>query len=300
MRLRHLGYACINTDLGTKSRTVRLANLRTESVIPVVVQNLQDVLAALRWNVERDLRFFRVSSDLIPFGPLPEFPFDWAEAYDWLFREIRRTVKSEGMRITAHPGQYTVLNSPKPGVVEEALRELDHQAQLLSLIDPNGTLTLHVGGAYGDKPAAVARFAENFARLSPRAQDMLILENDDTTYTLDDVLPLCESLGIPLVFDYFHHQCHYVGDSPDTELIEKLERVVATWNGRVPKFHLSSARPEGPRKAHADYVRPEDLEEFVQVMEAVGGDEPYDIMLEAKEKERAVLALTDVVEAETV
>ena len=291
MRLRHLGYACINLTLGTKSRTLRLANLRTEKLIPVITQNLQSILDMVRWNADHGIHFLRISSDLVPFATKPAFPFDWAEAYDWLFREIRRTVKAEKMRVTAHPGQYTVLNSPKPGVADEAIRELEHQAKLLSLIDPNGTLTLHVGGAYGDKPAALARFADNFARLSPLAQGMLILENDDTTYSLDEVLPLCETLGVPLVFDYFHHQCLHAGDDYRAGLVEKLERVVATWSGRVPKFHLSSAREDGPRTAHADYVHRDDLDEFVAVMDAVGGDAPYDIMLEAKEKERAVLDL---------
>ena len=301
MRLRHLGYACINLSLGTKSRTVRLANVRTEKLIPVITQNLQAIRDMVRWNAEHDIHFLRISSDVVPFATKPEFPFDWAEAFDWLFRDIRRAVKAEGMRVTAHPGQYTVINSPKAHVVEESIRELDHQAKLLGLIEPKrGTLTLHVGGAYGDKASAVDRFADNFERLSEPAQRMLILENDDTTYHLDDVLPLCERLGIPLVFDYFHHLCHHTGDDPHDELTEKLERVVATWGRRVPKFHLSSGRPDGPPTAHADYVRPEDLDAFVEAMDAVGGDEPYDIMIEAKAKERSVIALQDYLRDGTV
>ena len=301
MRLRHLGYACINLTLGTKSRTVRLANLRTEKLIPVITQNLQSILEMLQWNAAHDIHFFRVSSDVIPFATKDAFPFDWAEAYDWLFRDIRRVVKGEGIRVSSHPGQYTVINSPKARVVEESLAELEHQAEFLSLIDPkHGTLTLHVGGAYGDKAAAVERFAENFDRLSEQAQRMLILENDDTTYSLDDVLPLCERLSIPLVFDYFHHLCLHTGDDPHDGLVEKLDRVVATWDGRVPKFHLSSERPDGPPTAHADYVRPEDLDAFVALMDEVGGDGPYDIMLEAKAKERATLALVDYLRDGTV
>ena len=300
MRLRHLGYACINLTLGTKSRTVRLANLRTEKLIPVVTQNLRSILDMVRWNAEHGIHFLRISSDVVPFATKPEFPFDWAEAYDWLFRDIRREVKASQMRVTAHPGQYTVLNSPKPGVVEESVRELDHQARLLKRIDPKGTLTLHVGGAYGDKPAAVERFAQGVERISDDARRMLILENDDTTYSLDDVLPLCERLGLPLVFDYFHHLCLHEGDDPRAGLEDKLERVVATWGRRVPKLHLSSARPDGPPTAHADYVRPEDLGELMEVMAGVGGDGEYDIMLEAKEKERTVLALQAYLRDRTV
>ncbi len=293
MKLRHLGYACINRTLGTKSRTFRLDNLRTEKVIPVVSQNLDNVLRMLRWNLEQGLPFFRITSDLIPFATHPDFPFDWREAFAWKFKEIRLLVKAEDLRVTSHPGQYTVLNSDKERVVEESIRELEHQAEVLRLIDPyTGTMTLHLGGAYGDKPSAKARFKENFARLSDEAKGRLILENDDTTYHLDDVLEVCEALEVPLVFDFFHHKCLHTGEGYRDGLVEKLERAMKLWGRKVPKLHLSSPRPgDGSPTAHADYVRPEDLDELVAVMESVGGDGPYDLMLEAKEKERAALEL---------
>ena len=289
MRLRHLGYACINTALGTKSRTVRLANLRTEAVIPVVVQNLDDVLAALRWNVAHDLRFFRVSSDLIPFGPLPEFPFDWAEAFDWQFREIRRLVKAEGLRVTSHPGQYTVLNSPRPDVVQNSIDELDFQAQILKRMDPTGTMTLHVGGAYGDKPAALDRFVQALDRLSDDARARLAIENDDTTYTLAETVELAERTGLPVIVDLFHHILNPSGASADEGLLDLLGRAMATWGRRAPKLHLSSHKP-GTRTGHADYLDMDDVDRLVDLMDQVGdADAPYDLMLEAKKKEQAVL-----------
>ena len=298
MRLRHLGYACINTTLGTKSRTVRLANLRTETVIPVVVQNLADVLAALRWNVDHDIRFFRVSSDLIPFGPLDAFPFDWAEAFDWQFREIRRFVKAEGLRVTSHPGQYTVLNSPREKVVQDSVDELDFQAQVLKRMDPKGTMTLHVGGAYGDKEAALDRFAQNLDRLSDDARARLAIENDDTTYTLAETVALAERTGLPVIVDLFHHILNPGGEVDgegrpvqtwDHGLVDLLDRAMATWGKRVPKLHLSSHKP-GTRTGHADYLAMPDVDQLIELMDGVGDPEaPYDLMLEAKKKERAVL-----------
>ena len=290
MRLRHLGYACINQTLGTKSRTVRLANLRTEAVIPVVTQNLEDVLAALRWNVARDLRFFRVSSDLIPFGPLPEFPFDWAEAFDWLFRDIRRLVKAEGLRVTSHPGQYTVLNSPRPDVVDNSVAELDFQAEVLKRMDPyTGTMTLHVGGAYGDKPAAMDRFAQNLDRLGDEARSRLAIENDDTTYTLAETVGLAERTGLPVIVDLFHHKLNPSGETWDDGVVELMERAVATWGRKVPKLHLSSHKP-GTRTGHADFLDMDDVDALVELMASVGDpDAPYDLMLEAKSKEAALL-----------
>ncbi len=304
MRLRHLGYACLNTTLGTKSRTVRLANLRTEAVIPVITQNLEDVRDALRWNVEHDLRFFRISSDLIPFGPLPEFPFDWAEAFDWLFRDIRRLVKAEGVRVTSHPGQYTVLNSPREEVVENSVAELDFQAQVLKLMGGD-TMTLHVGGAYGDKAAAMDRFAQNLDRLGDEARGRLAIENDDTTYTLEETVGLAERTGLPVIVDLFHHKlnpgtgtatANPSGETWDAGLGELMERAVATWGTRAPKLHLSSHKP-GTRTGHADYLSMDDVDELVEVMAGVGGaDAPYDLMLEAKQKEIALLEVRHYLE----
>ena len=289
MRLRHLGYACQNVTLGTRARTVRLANLRTETAIPVVVQNLDDVLRSLRWNVERGIRFFRVSSDLIPFGPLPAFPYDWAEAHDWQFREIRRLVKAEKLRVTSHPGQYTVLNSPRPEVVDASVDELEFQARLLGLMDPkSSTMTLHVGGAYGDKTAAMERFEQNVGRLSDAARGRLIIENDDTTYTLEETVGLAERAGLPVVVDLFHHRLN-PGETTDEALPELMDRAVATWGRRVPKLHLSSHKP-GTRTGHADFLAPDDVQALLDLMARVGDpDAPFDLMLEAKQKECALL-----------
>lgn len=295
MRLRHLGYACQNLTLGTTSRTVRLANLRTETVIPVVTQNLQDVLAALRWNAAHGIRLFRISSDLIPFGPLDAFPFDWAEAFDWLFRDIRRTVKAEKMRVTSHPGQYTVLNSPREEVVQASVDELEHQARVLMRMDPAGTMTLHVGGAYGDKPAAMERFEQNLARLSDDARSRLVIENDDTTYTLAETVGLAERTGLGVVVDLFHHRLNPSGATEADGLTELLERAMATWGKRVPKLHLSSHKP-GTRTGHADFLDMDDVQALLDAMAPVGtADAPFDLMLEAKQKECAALEVAHYV-----
>ena len=97
------------------------------------------------------------------------------------------------------------------------------------------------------------------------------------------------------MFDYFHHRCHHAGTNVDDGLLDALARVVATWGARVPKFHLSSRRP-GTATSHADLIEPDDFRTFVDVMEQVDGG-VYDLMLEAKKKEQAVLALADVVDA---
>ena len=293
MYLRHLGYACQNLTLGrTTGKTFRLASLSPERVAETVAANLDALGAILRWNVEHGIRFFRVSSDAVPFASHRAFAFDYLTHFRDEFAALRAYAQEHDVRLSMHPGQFTVLSSPRPEVVEAALAELEYQAAFLHALDPDdGTLTLHVGGAYGDKASALERFAQNFARLSDRAKGMLILENDDKVYAATEVLPLCEALGVPMVFDAFHHKVHHTAAGPEVGLHHLLERVVATWNGKPPKFHLSSPREGGPKTAHADEVTPEDLDAFTGLMDTVGGDGPYDVMLEAKRKDCAVLPL---------
>ncbi len=296
MHLRHLGYACINRSLEkTTGRTFRLANLSADRVREIGGANLDALYDILRWNVSRDIRFFRVSSGVIPFASHDAFDLDWETMFSAKLKRIRAYVEQEALRLTLHPGQYTVLTSPNEDVVGRAIAELDYQADFLQAVDPwQGTMTLHIGGAYGDREAAKDRFADAFERLSPSSKQRLALENDDTTYGTDEVLAFCQRIGVPMIFDYFHHLIFPGSDNEG--LAEKIEAIAETWSGRpphgrVPKFHLSSARPDGRRTAHADLLEEADLNRFLALMTDVPGDAPYDVMVEAKEKELAILPL---------
>ena len=296
MHVRHLGYACLNRTLATTSRTLRLASLRTETVLEPAIENLDSLLATLRWNAERGIRFFRVSSGLIPFASHAAFPFDWREAFDWKLSAVRRLAKAEGMRLTMHPGQYTVLNSPRASVVEASVAELEYHAEVLRRIDPaQGTMTLHIGGAYGNKQAAMDRFEQNLDRLSEEARVRLAIENDDRTFTLAETVALAERTGLPVIVDLFHHRCNPSGETWDDGLPSLLARAVGTWGERVPKLHLSSQKP-GTATGHADYLDMDDVELLLDLMAGIDGDAPFDLMLEAKHKECALLEVRHYLE----
>ena len=292
MKLRYLGYPCTNVTLNlTTGRTLRLANLKEPRLSEVVRENLSTLLYALRWNVERDIYFFRIASSVIPLASHEAFPTDWQAAFADELAQIRAFVQEHNLRLSMHPGQYTILNAQRLEVVAAAVRELEYHAAFLAATDPrSGTITLHVGGAYGDKAAALARFAANFPRLSPEAQQRLTLENDDRTFTAGEVLGLCETLDIPMVFDFLHHKLNPTYETWNAELVPLLERVVKTWGSRVPKLHLSS--PRDFTTAHADFVEVGDFAQAVDAL-AFGGDAPYDLMLEAKMKDVAVLRLLE-------
>lgn len=293
MKLRYLGYPCTNVTLGlTTGRTLRLANLKEPRLSEVVRENLSTLLHTLRWNVERGIHFFRIASSVIPLASHEAFPLDWRAQFAAELAEIRTFVEANELRLSTHPGQYTILNAQRPEVVTAAVRELEYHAAFLAATDPqSGTMTLHVGGAYGDKRAALGRFEENFARLSEEAQRRLTVENDDRTFTAGEALELCETLSIPMIFDFLHHKLNPTFATWDAQLVPLLERVIKTWSVRVPKLHLSS--PRDFSTAHADFVEMADFMQAIDALAQFGGDAPFDLMLEAKMKDVALLRLLE-------
>ncbi|MFP4600515.1 MAG: UV DNA damage repair endonuclease UvsE [Persicimonas sp.] len=292
MRLRHLGYACINCSLDlTTGRSLRLDNLADAYVSEIIEANLEALGRILAWNVEHGLKFFRISSSVIPFASHPDFPIDWRARFADQLDAIRDFGRAHGLRLSMHPGQYTVLNSNRPDVVDRAIAELDYHARFLEAVTPaGGDIVLHVGGAYGDKASAVDRFAQNFARLSEAARDQLVIENDDTVYTLDEVLDLSRRVARPVVFDIFHHRCNHPGEHWRDGLVQKLEAVNLSWPDRPPKLHISTARHLG-KTTHADFITPDDATTLLDLMAQVDTDRPFDLMVEAKKKDLAALAL---------
>lgn len=290
MKQRNLAYAGQNLTLDrTTGRTLRLANLDAERVRGVITANLDSLQIILEWNLAHGIRFFRMGSSIIPFASHPAFPIDWQAEFQVRLATIRKYVQTHGLRLSMHPGQYTVLNSTDEQIVRRAVQELEYHARFLQAVAPeNGTMTLHVGGAYGDKGAALERFRANAERLSPTARARLTIENDDKLFNIFEVLELCEELNVPAVFDFFHHKCNPVGGDWQEGLLGMLERVVCIWRGKVPKFHLSSPKEAG-KSAHADYVTEGDLEEVKTIMGGVDGEEAFDLVLEAKMKDKAVL-----------
>jgi UV DNA damage endonuclease len=291
MRLRSLGYVGQNLTLGlTTGRTLRLANLANEErLVEVIAANLANLEAILAWNVAHGIRFFRIASSFVPFASHPDFRLDWRERFAAPLERVAAFAAEHDVRLSMHPGQYTVLSALREQVVENAVAELEYHAQVLDAVAGEaGTITLHVGGAYGDPEAAKERAVVAARRLSDRVLARLTFEHDDTVFDLDDALDVADALGVPTVFDIHHHRCRHRRASWLEDLPVLLERAIASWGERVPKVHVSSARGPG-EKAHADHVEDVDLDLIVAVLAGVGGDRSVDVMLEAKAKEAAVL-----------
>jgi UV DNA damage endonuclease len=275
-------------------------------------------LDAILDRLERErIAMYRLTSDFVPYGTHPDMPRfhrQLEECEDELRRAGAR-LRELDVRISTHPGQYVVLNSARDDVQEAAIRDLELQAALLDALDADddAVVVLHVGGAAGGTAAGVDRFLVGFERLSDRARTRLAIENDDRTYALVDVLGLAERTGLRVVWDILHHHCHDPAGIPDREA---LRLALATWDARgTPKVHYSSPKTaveerkvrKGRRverrvvlpqlRAHADMVDPIAFESFVR--ETAAGLE-FDVMLEAKAKDLALLRLRDQLAARGV
>ncbi len=271
------------------------------------VEAMHGVLGYLE---RHDIRMYRMTASLAPYAThpdMPQFHRQVAETADEL-AALGERARELDIRLSSHPGQYIVLNSEDPSVRDGAIRDLELQAELFDAmgLGPEAVVVLHVGGAAGGFGAAMDRFMAGFERLSERARERLVIENDDRTFGLSHVLELHERTGLKVVWDILHHHCNDPDGIPDREA---LERALATWpDGVAPKIHFSSPktameekrRRSGRRverswvlpqlRAHADVIDPIAFEHFLRDT-ASGLD--FDVMLEAKAKDLALLRLRD-------
>lgn len=304
--MSNLGYACINTVLNTLPKSRRVTTNRSmvkrtfkAKGLPyaseIALQNCRDLLTILKWNESRDIKFFRLSSDLFPWASeyslhdLPHYG-EICEALD----EAGEFAGWNGHRITTHPGPFNVLGSPKESVVEKTIKELETHSEVFDLMGleatPYAKINIHIGGTYGGDFAGTAeRWCRNFLRLSPNCQNRLTVENDDrasmwsTKHLYNYIYKV---VRVPIVHD-IHHHTFCTGGLTDEEA---MNLAASTWNGIKPVIHYSQDRsieqndPKIQSKAHSDsYWTP---------VSTHGLD--VDVMLECKHKEQGLFKMREL------
>lgn len=272
---------------------------------PHLSRSLELLDAAFDYLDRHDLRVYRLASATIPYGTHPDLPeLDYRRQIDACEDELAALgakARAYGLRLSTHPGQYTVVNAPDPELTRKSLLDLEQNALLLDALGQGdeGTVVVHVGGVYEDKASALDRWARAYESLSEPARARVSVENDERLFHLGDVLELHRRTGARVVFDWHHHRCN---PAPELEHpAAALAAAYATWPAGVrPKVHLSSTRTELRRvgrgrdvrlkppllEQHADFVSPWDAAELLA---AAPG--PMDVMLEAKAKDLALLWL---------
>lgn len=295
----NLGYACINMTLSQKkigsNRTCRRQTFQQKGlryISELALLNVQDLERIVHWNTQNGINVFRMSSEIMP----------WWDHYEWEqlpdYARIAATLKRIGdfatannQRLSFHPGPFTLLASSNASVIDKSIAALECHSRFMDLLGVSATpfnkINIHVGGAYGNKTTALDNWCRNFERLSDNCRSRMTIENDDKD-SMYGPMELYESIhkriGIPIVFDYHHFPFR---DNGLTEA-EALELCLSTWpDGVRPITHYSESKAlhENNSKlkpqAHSDYVDgPIRMHGF-----------DFDIMIEAKAKELAVLKL---------
>ncbi|MBN1532381.1 MAG: UV DNA damage repair endonuclease UvsE [Spirochaetes bacterium] len=276
-----IGYPCINRGIGCSSgRTFRLRSYSEARMETTVEANLSCLAAILRYNAAHSLRFFRITSDLVPFASHPVCRYPWQRRFGEVFREIGRFIQREGIRISMHPDQFTLINTPDREVLRRSLAELEYHAQVLDLmgLDATARIQIHVGGVYGDRSAAMERFTARYGRLDGAVRRRLVIENDDRLYSLGHCMELYSRCGVPVLFDWFHHRIN--GGEPPGRALAKAASTWKSGNG-IPMCDYSSQKPGARAGTHAESIDREDFRAFLDMSR--GHD--FDLMLEIKDKE---------------
>ena len=294
----NLGYACINMTLSeSKPKITTNRSMVKKTFLERGLSyagelgelNAADLIHILKWNVKNNIKLFRLSSEFFPWAS--EYNFEELPQYNrikTLLKDAGSYAQSVGMRINSHPGPFNVLTSPNEKVVQNTIIDLELHGKIFDLMglekSPYNNINIHCNGVYGDKKSAMDRFILNFQRLSPSVQTRLTIENDDkaSMYSVKDLMYIHEKTGIPIVFDYHHHQFCTGGLTEE----EALKLAVSTWpKGITPEVHYSESKALHEENAK---LKPQAHSDYIKLLPNTY-ELDLDIMVEAKAKELAIL-----------
>ena len=287
------GLCCIFREAPIRFRRATAAYLsrlspdeRKRHLSDVCLHNANSLREALQFCRHNGIHAFRINSQILPLKTHPQIGYAMSAlprstAIVDTLKQCGTYCRQHNLRTSFHPDQFIVLSSPNPDVVRRSIADLKYQAQVAEWVNAD-VINVHAGGAYGNKNETLQRLAKRIRNLPRNIRRRLTLENDDRLYTPQDLLPLCEELRIPFVYDLHHHRC-----LPDGRNVkDTTEQALKTWN-REPLFHISSpldSKGNGNSRNHHDYINPEDFPECWLNLNIT-------VEVEAKAKELAVLKL---------
>jgi len=288
-----LGYPCVNIELRNKDivtdRTIRLATASNFQLLTDVANsNLDALLKILEWNERHDMKFYRISSNLFPHITNPKLRKRLKlSMFKDKITNIGNFINKHKHRVTFHPNPFLSM-----GGDEDVMEELRFHTDLINMmnLDSNSVMIIHGGGVYKNKDKTIRKWVKKFNSLPLDIKSRIALENDEFSYSLDDVIYISNSVDsfkvdgksvkIPIVLDFFHYKCYKEYQTPLDTIIEV---VIKTWKHRRVKMHLSEQRLNSKLGAHSDYVKV-----IPSIVFRVGD---LDLMIEAKQKEQSVLLL---------
>ena len=251
-------------EYNTRSTTVRWLNNQTREVAEqrlwdLMVHNIESSRKLIKrvGGLDEHLRMVRLSSDLLPVYTQHEWSYFWRRsdvvAYaERAFGEVGELARNLGVRLSFHPGQFTVLASANPGIVERSIEEFEYHNDMIRWMGYGKTFqdfkcNVHISGKQG--PQGII---DVLPKLSPEARNTLTIENDEISWGLDASLELADHCA--LVLDIHHHfiktgEYIHVGD-------DRFSRVIDSWRGVRPVIHYSVSR-EDILTEHDVHIKPD-------------------------------------------
>lgn len=278
-----IGYACktigvLNADM----KSCTLKNASNEKIIELTKHNLSVLNNIIDYNINNNIMLFRISSDLVPFGSSEINMVKWWEIFAHELTSIGDKIKLSKMRVSVHPGQYTVLNSNNNDVVKRAISDLNYHTRILDSMELNSQhkMVLHIGGAYDNKKLAIERFIDNYSMLDEKIKNRLVIENDDKIYNISEVLDIGTKLKIPVIFDNLHNKINPSEQGKNERYwIEQCKNTWEKFDGHQ-KIHYSQQDESKKTGSHSGFISINEFMTFYNMLER----EDIDIMLEVKDK----------------
>lgn len=292
--MNRIGYASITEAvLGLNYRLCTLKTLNEDNIRNIITHNLEVLDGVVDYNTENNILLFRISSDIIPFASHEDFPIDYKAEFQEKLLLIGNKIIKNGLRFSMHPGQYTVLNSFNEEVVKRAVQDLEYQTSILDLmgLDSTHKLILHIGGAYGDKASAADNFCNNYMLLADNIKARLIIENDDKSFNINDVLEISKRIKAPVIYDNLHNAINsFDSEKSDYHWLSEASKTWAKKDG-TPKMHFSIQDPLKRTGSHSETIY---ISKFNQFYSSIK-DLKVDIMLEVKDKNISAIKCINLV-----
>ena len=293
-----LGLVCITVSKEVRFRTITRTRYlqfgekeRKTALQSIYTDNLQRLNSALTFCHKHSIKLYRMTSNLFPLCDIEDgIGKNLLEEMSADLAKIGQRAAKLGIRMVLHPDQFVVLSSEKPQVVENSINILQTHARILDMLGlPRSSWALM--NIHGGKSGRSKELVEVISQLPENIKSRLTLENDENAYSSSELLEVCHSAGIPLVFDAHHHICHEKLDSYDDESVaEMFYAVRETWdNADWQLVHISNGKDAFNDRKHSDLIT--DMPEVYR-------QAPW-IEVEAKSKEEAIAHLRDWWEGET-
>lgn len=290
-----IGYACKHQTIQPKNKIITFKKFNTlnkkeqiHTLYRLSENNLESLENTLLDNINNNIKMFRITSALFPLTTHKDVVEWWdpVPLFKNKLEHIGNIIKENNIRVSLHPGQFTVLTSNDNWVIQNAFNELLHNYNILKYFNLNyyPDIILHMGGKYGNMKQALHNLIRNFNKLPDDCKKMIRFENDQHIYGTQEVYHVCKFLGVPMILDIAHHY----HNSNNIDLDTAFYFFFDTWDkNKIPKIHLSSDSKQYSVHRHNDYIQISDFMQIIKYKEI----RDFDIMLECKQTNIALKQL---------